>query len=154
MARLFRDCEWGVVSPFGTVDGLPMLLGASFGPPAMVLFAAHAHTGAIRLVCADYERLERPRRLGLATPKREPRPALMRAPSCTRSGPDTRRKFRSGGDTTMRLAGRLKKSNTSAIGRATQIVRSNVAIRWRLLIKREVHERTRKNTKKKSEERV
>jgi Ala-tRNA(Pro) deacylase len=72
MARLFSDCEWGVLSPFGTLYGLPTLLDASFDPTALMLFEAHAHAVAIRMVCADYERLERPRRLAFARAKAAP----------------------------------------------------------------------------------
>jgi Ala-tRNA(Pro) deacylase len=74
MARLFNDCEWGVLSPFGTLYGLSTVLDASFDPAALIVFEAHAHAVAIRMVCADYERLERPRRLAFARPKLPPRP--------------------------------------------------------------------------------
>jgi Ala-tRNA(Pro) deacylase len=73
MARCFSDCEWGVLSPFGTLYGVPTLLDVSFDPEAQIVFEAHAHAVAIRMVCRDYERLERPHRLDFARPK-APRP--------------------------------------------------------------------------------
>jgi len=74
MSHVFSDCEWGVLSPFGPLYGLPTLLDASFDPAALILFEAHAHAVAIRMLCRDYERLERPRRLDFARPKAPPRP--------------------------------------------------------------------------------
>jgi Ala-tRNA(Pro) deacylase len=74
MSRHFSDCEWGVLSPFGTLYGLPTLLDASFDPAELILFEAHAHAVAIRMVVRDYERLEKPRRLEFARPKQPPRP--------------------------------------------------------------------------------
>jgi Ala-tRNA(Pro) deacylase len=75
MATLFSDCEWGVLSPFGTLYGVPTVLDASFDPAALILFEAHAHAVAIRMVCADYERLERPTRLAFARPLARPHEA-------------------------------------------------------------------------------
>jgi Ala-tRNA(Pro) deacylase len=72
MARLFSDCEWGVLSPFGTLYGLPTLLDDAFDPAEMMVFEAHAHAVAIRMVCRDYERLEKPRRFAFARPKQPP----------------------------------------------------------------------------------
>lgn len=63
MAEVFRDCEWGVVPPFGTLYGLPSLLDDSISPDALMVFETHTHVEAIRLRCQDFEQLERPRRL-------------------------------------------------------------------------------------------
>jgi Ala-tRNA(Pro) deacylase len=66
VADVFRDCEWGVLTPFGTLYGLPTLLDSSFAPDTSMIFEAHGHGMAIRMRCEDYERVERPCRLQLA----------------------------------------------------------------------------------------
>jgi Ala-tRNA(Pro) deacylase len=65
-AAAFRDCEWGVVPPFGALYGLPTLLDQSLPPEALLVFEGHTSVEAIRLLCRDFERLERPRRLAFA----------------------------------------------------------------------------------------
>jgi Ala-tRNA(Pro) deacylase len=66
IADTFRDCEWGVVAPFGTLYGLRTVLDASLPPEALLVFEGHTRFEAVRLRCADFERLERPRRLRFA----------------------------------------------------------------------------------------
>jgi Ala-tRNA(Pro) deacylase len=66
IAEVFRDCEWGVVLPFGTLYGLPTILDESLAPETIIVFEAHSHAEAIRMRCRDYERLEQPRRLRFA----------------------------------------------------------------------------------------
>ncbi len=66
IARVFHDCEWGVVPPFGTLYGLPVLLDESITPDTLMVFETTTHAEAVRLLCRDFERLERPRRLALA----------------------------------------------------------------------------------------
>jgi Ala-tRNA(Pro) deacylase len=68
IADVFRDCEWGVLAPFGTLYGLTTLLDASLDPEALIIFEAHLHAVAIRMRCRDFERLERPRRVAFARP--------------------------------------------------------------------------------------
>jgi Ala-tRNA(Pro) deacylase len=68
MARVFHDCEWGVVPPFGTLYGLPTLRDESLDPDALIIFESHTHAEAIRMHCRDYDRLECPRRLHFAMP--------------------------------------------------------------------------------------
>jgi len=63
MAEVFRDCEWGVTVPFGTLYGLTTLLDNSLAPEDLIVFEGHTHGHAIRMLCRDFERLERPRRL-------------------------------------------------------------------------------------------
>lgn len=67
MADVFRDCEWGVVPPFGTLYGLGTLLEDSLAADDWIVFEGHTHVEAIRVRCRDFERLERPRRLRFAT---------------------------------------------------------------------------------------
>jgi Ala-tRNA(Pro) deacylase len=66
IAEVFRDCEWGVVAPFGTHYGLPTYLDESLAPDAWVVFELTTQTEAVRLRCRDFEELERPRRLRFA----------------------------------------------------------------------------------------
>jgi Ala-tRNA(Pro) deacylase len=66
IAAVFRDCEWGVVAPFGTHYGMPTFLEESLAPDAWVVFELNTHTEAIRMRCRDFEELERPRRLRFA----------------------------------------------------------------------------------------
>src|SRR5262249_50872662 len=55
-ARVFRDCEWGVVSPFGNLYGLPTLIDTSLGPDTWIVLEAGTHLEAVLLSCADFER--------------------------------------------------------------------------------------------------
>jgi Ala-tRNA(Pro) deacylase len=66
VARVFCDCEWGVVPPFGRLYGLPTVLEESLAVDDMIVFEGNTHVEAIRLRCGDFERLERPRRLHFA----------------------------------------------------------------------------------------
>jgi len=63
---VFPDCEWGVVPPFGRLYGLPVLLEDELRPEALLVFEGNSHMEAVRLLCRDFERLERPRRLQFA----------------------------------------------------------------------------------------
>jgi len=66
IAAVFRDCEWGVVPPFGTLYGLPVLLDEGIRPDTLMVFETTMHAEAVRLLCRDFERLEHPRRLALS----------------------------------------------------------------------------------------
>jgi Ala-tRNA(Pro) deacylase len=67
ITEVFCDCEWGALTPFGSLYGVPTLLDSSFEPEAMLVFEAHLHVLAIRLRCRDFERLEKPRRLRMTS---------------------------------------------------------------------------------------
>jgi Ala-tRNA(Pro) deacylase len=67
-ARLFFDCEWGAVSAFGNLYGLPILLDTSLPPCAFVVFEAGSHFHDVRLFCEDFERLSGALRLAFARP--------------------------------------------------------------------------------------
>ena len=69
--EVFRDCEWGALSPFGSLYGLATVLDEGLDPAVMIVFEGHSHAEAIRMHCRDFERLERPRRLRFA---RRPHP--------------------------------------------------------------------------------
>ena len=66
LARFFPDCEWGVVLPFGVLYGLKTLLDDSLRPEDMIVFEGNTHVEAVKMRCADFERLEKPRRLPFA----------------------------------------------------------------------------------------
>jgi len=66
IADVFRDCEWGVAVPFGTLYDLRTILDTSLDPESWMVFEAHFHALAIRMRCRDFETLERPQRLAFA----------------------------------------------------------------------------------------
>jgi Ala-tRNA(Pro) deacylase len=66
VAVVFRDCEWGVVGPFGRLYGIPSVLDSAIAPDDMMIFESDTHAEAIRIRCRDYESLERPTRLSFA----------------------------------------------------------------------------------------
>ncbi len=68
IADVFRDCEWGVVAPFGTLYGLPTVVDEALLRDAYLVFEANSHAEAIRLLGRDFERLERPERLAFSRP--------------------------------------------------------------------------------------
>jgi len=68
MAEVFRDCELGMVPPFGRLYGLATLLDDSFAADSLLVFEGQTCVEAIRMRCRDYERLECPRRLAFAQP--------------------------------------------------------------------------------------
>ena len=72
LARLFPDCEWGIVLPFGALYGLKTLLDDSLRPEDMIVFEGNTHVEAVKLCCADFERLEKPRRLPFARANDQP----------------------------------------------------------------------------------
>lgn len=63
IAAVFCDCEWGVVSSFGARYGLNTLLDASIPSDAPLVLETHTQFESIRLLCRDFERVEKPRRL-------------------------------------------------------------------------------------------
>lgn len=66
VAVVFRDCEWGVVGPFGKLYSIPSILDSSIGRDDMMIFESDTHAEAIRIRCRDYESLEQPRRVSFA----------------------------------------------------------------------------------------
>ncbi len=66
IARVFCDCEWGVVLPFGVLYGLSTILDESLRPEDTIVFEGNTHVEAVKLRCSDFERLEKPRRLRFA----------------------------------------------------------------------------------------
>ncbi len=68
IAEVFRDCEWGVRSPFGTLYGVKTILDDSFGEDDEIAFESHFHAVTIRMKCRDFESLEKPLRIPFAKP--------------------------------------------------------------------------------------
>jgi Ala-tRNA(Pro) deacylase len=68
--RIFPDCEWGVVQPFGHLYGVSTILDDSIPREASIVFGAHSHAEGVRMTCRDFERIEYPRRLTFAVPGR------------------------------------------------------------------------------------
>jgi Ala-tRNA(Pro) deacylase len=66
IAEVFRDCEWGVVPPFGTLYELTTLLDTDLDPEAFIVFESNSHAEAVRMRCRDFIELERPRRLSFS----------------------------------------------------------------------------------------
>src|SRR5947209_5127725 len=50
---VFRDCEWGVVPPFGTLYGLTAVLDDEIAPEDFIVFEGQTHVEAVRLRCSD-----------------------------------------------------------------------------------------------------
>jgi Ala-tRNA(Pro) deacylase len=68
IAEIFLDCEWGVVPAFGARYGLTTLLDDGMAPDTPIVLETHTQFEALRLICRDFERLEKPRRLPFARP--------------------------------------------------------------------------------------
>ncbi len=66
VAHIFSDCEWGAIPPFGTMYGIRTILEDSLNSEDLLVFKANTHVEAVRLRCADFEKLERPLRLRFA----------------------------------------------------------------------------------------
>jgi Ala-tRNA(Pro) deacylase len=62
IARLFPDCEWGVVPPFGRLYGLNTVLEDSVRPEDLLVFESNSQFQDIRMTCRDFEQLENPGR--------------------------------------------------------------------------------------------
>jgi Ala-tRNA(Pro) deacylase len=57
---LFPDCEIGTMPPFGGLYGVPTYVDRHFLQNERITFEAGTHSDAIRMKCADYERLAQP----------------------------------------------------------------------------------------------
>jgi Ala-tRNA(Pro) deacylase len=66
VAAVFRDCEWGAVSAFGNLYGLPTLLDEGISADMWIVVEAGSHVEAVRLSCRDFERLAGTRRSKIA----------------------------------------------------------------------------------------
>jgi Ala-tRNA(Pro) deacylase len=66
VVAVFRDCEYGSVSPFGNLYGLTTLLDAGMTSAMWIVIEAGSHVEAIRLSCRDFERIAGTERLAFA----------------------------------------------------------------------------------------
>jgi Ala-tRNA(Pro) deacylase len=76
LGELFRDCEGGVVPPFGSLYGVPTLLEDGLAPEALLIFEGKTTVDSVRIRCADFERLEKATRRTFArahVPASQPR---------------------------------------------------------------------------------
>lgn len=62
LAELFRDCEHGALTPFGSLYGIRTLLEESVDRESMIVFESQRHAMAIKMRCRDFEAMEKPRR--------------------------------------------------------------------------------------------
>jgi Ala-tRNA(Pro) deacylase len=72
VGQVFTDCQWGVAAPLGSRYRIPTWLDDRISADAVVVLPTQYHHESIRLSCADYERIEKPRRASIA--RREPTP--------------------------------------------------------------------------------
>jgi Ala-tRNA(Pro) deacylase len=73
IAQQFNDCERGAMTPFGHLYGLVTILDAGIPADAQIIFESERHAVAIRMSCADFERIELPARVTFAHPHSQPR---------------------------------------------------------------------------------
>lgn len=66
ITQVFRDCEWGVVPPFGMLYGLATVVDEALQPDDVLIFEGNTHGEAVRILCRDYLVLEKPARLRFA----------------------------------------------------------------------------------------
>ncbi len=66
LAAQLSDCGRGAATPFGSLYGLRTLLEDGIRPDDLILFEAQQHHMAIRMLCREFERLEKPTRCRFA----------------------------------------------------------------------------------------
>lgn len=71
--NVFPDCELGAMPPFGTLYGLNVYVDAKLEDDPEIAFNAGSHRELMRMQYADYERLEHPRVMRIATRSRHER---------------------------------------------------------------------------------
>jgi Ala-tRNA(Pro) deacylase len=65
--NVFPDCELGAMPPFGTLYGLSVYVDSKLEEDPEIAFNAGSHRELMRMEFADYERLEHPVILPIAT---------------------------------------------------------------------------------------
>ncbi len=65
--NVFPDCELGAMPPFGTLYGLNVYVDSKLEEDPEIAFNAGSHRELMRMQYADWERLEHPRILRIAT---------------------------------------------------------------------------------------
>ena len=66
-ASVFPDCEVGAMPPFGSLYGIAVFVDRSLANAREITFQAGSHHESMRIKYADFERLEQPRVLSIAT---------------------------------------------------------------------------------------
>ena len=61
--QVFLDCELGSLTPFGSIYGLQTILESALPGEIWITCEAQRHAVAVKMLCRDFERIERPRRL-------------------------------------------------------------------------------------------
>ena len=60
MSELFFDCEWGVVTAFGSAYGISTLVDSCLLKCSSIIVPGHSHLESIRISAQDYVALENP----------------------------------------------------------------------------------------------
>lgn len=60
MSELFFDCEWGVVTAFGSAYGISTLVDSCLLECSSIIVPGHSHLESIRISAQDYVALENP----------------------------------------------------------------------------------------------
>jgi Ala-tRNA(Pro) deacylase len=66
--RIFKDCEPGVVPPFGRLYGLKTVVDSSLAEIRVVVFGANTRHQGLRMLFNDFEHLEDPLRASFTRP--------------------------------------------------------------------------------------
>ncbi len=66
-AKVFPDCELGAMPPFGSLYGLSVFMDTKLEEDAEIAFNAGSHRELMRMQFEDYERLEHPMMMAIAT---------------------------------------------------------------------------------------
>ncbi len=66
LGDLFPDCELGAMGPFGNLCGLPVYVDAGLASEETIAFNAGTHRDVIHMRFDDYQKLVKPRMVGLS----------------------------------------------------------------------------------------
>ncbi len=66
-ANTFPDCELGAMPPFGTLYGMPVYVDEELAGDDEIAFNAGSHKELVRMAYDDFEQLEHPQVLRIAT---------------------------------------------------------------------------------------
>ncbi len=66
-AGIFPDCEVGAMPPFGSLYSVPVCVDESLTGSREITFPAGSHRESMRIKFEDFQRLEQPRTLTIAT---------------------------------------------------------------------------------------
>ncbi len=66
-AGIFLDCEVGAMPPFGSLYNVPVYVDTAVAGLGEITFPAGSHRESVRIKYSDFERLEQPKVLSIAT---------------------------------------------------------------------------------------